>query len=546
MPSRERNLRRILVASTCLGLAFATGAGCEAAPQASAPTTAVVNRDFLTSAECARCHSHSPDANALTTASGDDASPHGLWQATPMANSFRDPYWRAQMAREIERAPASRKMVEDLCLRCHAPMAVHAAALADRAPPTMESLRDDPLARDGVSCALCHQIQPEELGKAASFSGHATIRGEKRIFGPFENPTVGPMRMNTGYTPTAAAHISASALCGTCHTLYTSTPAGTAFLEQAPYLEWRNSVYSDESGASDASRTCQACHMPDQGTMKIARMPTGFDFNIAIRERVRGHVLVGGNAWLIDLLRLNREELGVVASDASLLRTAAATRSQLAFSTARLSIEGVERQPNGLRFDLHVQNLAGHKLPSGYPARRAWLEVELRAGRTVLFSSGATDEAGRFLGVADELDIPHYDRIERPNEVAVYEMVALDAQGRPTTSVIDMTSMKKDTRLLPRGWRADGPHAQETAPVGVQGDADFTDGGDRVNYDIRFSADQPGPLTLVTWLRYQPIPPAWVEPLRASRTAEAKDFVRMLDAAKFQPETIALAIQIID
>ncbi|MEO6709507.1 MAG: hypothetical protein ABIP42_08000, partial [Planctomycetota bacterium] len=290
----------------------------------------------------------------------------------------------------------------------------------------------------------------------------------------------------------------------------------------------------------------QQCHMADLGTMKIARMPTGDDFNIAIRENVRGHLIVGGNAWLIDLLRLNREELEVVASEASLVRTAAATRSQLAFSTARLSIESVERATDHLRFDLQVQNLAGHKLPSGYPARRAWLEVELRAGRTVLFSSGATDETGRFVGVADELDIPHYDRIERPGEVAVYEMVALDAQGRPTTSVIDMTSMKKDTRLLPRGWRADGPHALETAPVGVEGDGDFTQGGDRVSYDIRFAANQAGPLTLVTWLRYQPIPPAWVEPLRASRTSEASDFVRMLDAAKLQPETIALAIQIID
>ncbi len=542
--TRDRFLRSFPGLCACLGLALAGAGACESA------TTAVVataSGGFLTSDQCARCHSKSPTANALTTISGDDASPFGLWQATPMANAFRDPHWRAQMAREIERAPESRENTEALCLRCHAPMATYAAELGSRASPSMESLHDDPLARDGVSCALCHRIQPDGLGREESFNGRVTIRDDKQIFGPFEHPTPGPMRMNVGFTPTAAAHISSSALCGACHTLSTtSSPEAHAFLEQAPYLEWRNSVFSTESGPSGESRSCQACHMPDMGSMKIARMPTGDDFNIQIRDNVRGHVLVGGNAWLIDLLRVEKPALGVTASDTSLVRSAAATRSQLAFKTARLAIENSVRSAQGLSFDLALTNLAGHKLPSGYPARRAWLEVELRSGRQVLFSSGAFDALGHLVGIADEFDIPYVDRVERPSDVAVYEMVALDAHGRVTTSLLDMVSRKKDTRLLPRGWRADGPAARETAPVGVENDPNFADGGDRVSYDIKFTEPHPERLTLVTWLRYQPIPPAWVDPLRGSHTGEAKDFVRMYDAAKFQPETLALAIEIID
>ena len=536
----------------CLTVTLTTG--CESAggePAAEAQRAGrrgrATSAAFLTAEQCARCHSKSPMANALTTALGEDASPHGLWQATPMANAFLDPYWRAQMAREIERAPQSKAELEALCLRCHAPMSSHAAALAGTAVAAMEDLHGDPLARDGVSCTVCHQIQPDGLGTPASFSGRPTIRDEKRIFGPFANPTPGPMRMHTGYTPTESAHISSSALCGSCHTLYTAhAPGAKPFLEQAPYLEWRNSVFSDEDGATAQSRSCQQCHMPDLGTMKIARMPSGDDFNIAIRENVRGHMLVGGNAWLLELLRLNAAELGVSASPQALLRTAAATRAQLAHSTARLEIDGLRRTAQGLEFELVVTNLAGHKLPSGYPARRAWLQVEVRSGRRVVFASGAFDAQGRLLGIKDEFDIPHFDRIESPDQVAVYELVAADANGAATTSLVDMAAVRKDTRLLPRGWREDGPHAEETAPVGCAQDEDFRGGGDRVSYSIAIDPALSGGLTVVAWLRYQPMPPAWVDGLRDSKAAEAATFLRMYAAAGFAPETLALAISGVD
>jgi hypothetical protein len=523
------------------------GCGASGALPAAAPAAVRPDGGFLTALLCARCHSRSPTANALTTALGDDASPHGLWQATAMANSFRDPYWRAQMAREIEARPDDKAQIESLCLTCHAPMNSHAARLSGEPLPPMEQLASDPLALDGVSCTVCHRIQPDGLGTEKSFSGRVTILEDRRIFGPYPHPTPGPMRMNTGYTPTEGPHLSRSALCGACHTLHTSHAAGAEpFLEQATYLEWRNSEFSDEAGASEHSRTCQACHMPDMGTMKIARMPTGDDFNIAIRDGVRGHLFTGGNAWLLDLLRMNREELGVQADEGSLRRAAAAARAQLAFSAARLSIENKVRGQESLEFELAVENLTGHKLPSGYPARRAWLQVEVRGAGRVLFRSGAFDAQGRLQGIADEFAIPHTDVVEQEGQVVVYEMVALDAEGGRTTSLAAMAARGKDTRLLPRGWRADGPDAEATAPLGVLGDPNFTAGGDRVRYRVRLPAEAAGRLTIVAWLRYQPMPPAWVDGVRGSNTPEAQRFTRMYDAASFTPETIALAISGVD
>ncbi|MBM3990085.1 MAG: hypothetical protein FJ298_03650 [Planctomycetes bacterium] len=501
---------------------------------------------FLDAQRCALCHSHSPLARAMTTNGGDDVSPHGTWSATMMANSFRDPYWRAQMAHEVETAPHMRAQIEGLCLRCHAPTESHRARLDRRPPPSIESALASLLAKDGVSCTVCHQAQPENLGTPASFSGRLDIRDEQRIFGPYASPSTGPMRMHTGYTPEHGPHISSSALCGACHTLYThSEGAERPFLEQAPYLEWRNSVFSDEVERTDESRGCVECHMSDGGSMRIARNPSGRDFNIAIRDNVRSHAMIGGNAFMTDLLRKHRDELRVTASDAALERVASATRAQLAHSTARIDLRNAKREGGVLRFDLAVENLTGHKLPSGYPSRRAWLSVEVRAGNTTLFETGVVDTEGRICGLADELAQPHFDVVSSPEQVVVYEMIALDRHGAPTVSLAEMVEHRKDTRLLPRGWRADGPHADETAPVGTSGDDDFVGGGDVVTYSLALPANADGELLIVARMLYQTIPPAWADGLRDSRTQEARDFLRMYDGMEKLPETLATAALVV-
>ncbi len=502
------------------------------------PTAA--NEVFATGNGCSMCHSAAPAATAMRSPTGDDISPHGLWQASLMANAFRDPYWRAQVAKESAADPEHAPATQALCIRCHAPMAHHTARLGGQPALTMAAIADDPLAADGVSCTVCHQIQPEGLGDSSTFGGMFSLKRGREIYGPYPDPAPGPMRMHSGYAPTHAEHVRSSGLCGSCHTLFTGH-TGSAFPEQSPYLEWRNSAFQNEHDAGKDSRTCQQCHMPSQGPTRIARNPMGRDFVIAPRPDFAPHLFVGGNAFMLDLLRANRTQLGVTAPESALERAAAATRRQLQNDTVRLDVGDITRKDGRAEFSITVTNLTGHKFPTGYPARRAWLHVQVRSGREVLFESGAVDKDGSLVKVGDELSIPHKDTVEKPEDVVVYEMVAVDPSGKPTTYLSKMAKRAKDTRLLPKGWRPDATGIGDIAPVAIGDDSNFTGGADTVTVRVPIAEGTPKGLQAIVWLEYQSIPPAWVAALRSVDAAEPRTFVALYDAAQKQPETVAIA-----
>ncbi|MBX3376467.1 MAG: hypothetical protein KF678_05630 [Phycisphaeraceae bacterium] len=506
------------------------------------------NTIFATGDGCALCHSASPNAGALWSSTGEDVSPHGLWQATMMANSARDPYWMAQVAKETSLYPDRAAEIEALCVRCHAPTGHHTHKIAGEPPLRVAAAAAHALYSDGVNCTVCHQIQADGLGTEARFDGNVEIKPGRKIFGPYPDPGGQPMIMHSAFTPTHAEHIRSSALCAGCHTLRTEH-AGHKFPEQSPFFEWRNSVFNDESGRTGTSKSCQECHMPEVGPMRVARNPAGFDFNIATRYPVKAHSFVGGNAHMLDILRTYADELGVTAPAAALERMARATRQQLSHKTATLAVEDVRREtaPDGsarLVFDLVVTNLTGHKFPTGYPSRRAWVQVQVREGRTPLFTSGEPGADGRIKGIADELAIPHRDVVDSPDQVVVYEMIAADERGKPTTSLASMATRLKDTRLLPMGYQPNGPHTADTAPVGLNGDDNFEGGQDRITYRVPIpKSSGSGRLTVVAWLWYQPIPPAWVDALRRFKTPDTDRFVRMYDEMKLKPEQVAVTVE---
>lgn len=448
---------------------------------------------------CATCHAAAP--NVFRDAMNRDVSPSGLWRGSAHAIAARDPYWLAVVAQEMEATPPARATIEQVCTRCHAPAGNVATADAMRQihyeDITAGTTPEAHLAREGVTCSACHQITSERLGTPESFNGGYVVGTGRQTFGPHANPVTAPEMTALGYTPTQGAHMTGAALCGTCHTLITRAlnaageVVGPEFPEQACYLEWRNSAYRNEGTPGSAPVSCQGCHMPrrDQDGVAINTLISSQGDGLMPRTPIGRHVFMGANGYMLEMLAAERGWVNGVSTREDLEAGAGFADGNLRRAVT-LTVEGAQRAEGSLSFNVRLTNAAGHRFPTGYPSRRAWIHVRvLDAAGSVRFESGRTDANGRFVdGLGRSLeprrDIvrPHLREVTAEDQVQVYESVPVDVAGAVTHLPLRAATYVKDNRLLPRGWTAEHPDARYTSPVGVTGDADFRAGEDVVRF----------------------------------------------------------------
>jgi hypothetical protein len=447
--------------------------------------------------------------------------------------------------------PDYQAVIEDKCATCHMPMARFTAAASDKEARVLEDGFLDAenerhtLAMDGVSCTLCHQISEAGLGQPDSFSGGFVIdtdlpAGERLTFGPYAvgKNLVRVMQSASGFIPVQGQHIMQAELCATCHTLYTPYVDATGqiageFPEQIPYLEWTHSDYQQ-------TQACQDCHMPAaQGAARIST--TGGP----PRSPFAQHVFVGGNAYMLEVLRTFGEEWGVTASSEQFEAKKGHTVDQLQNRTATLAIEEVEFSRSQLMATVTIQSLVGHKFPTGFPSRRAWLHLTVQdADGGVVFESGAANSDGSIVGNDNDADParyePHYQVIDSPDQVQIYESIMRDSEGGVTTALLRGAGYLKDNRLLPSGF--DKGTALEDIAVRGQAmeDADFFGGGDRVPYAIELGNAE-GPFTVTVELLYQSVGYRWAENLRRHKASETDRFLGYYEAVPNLPVVVARA-----
>lgn len=331
---------------------------------------------FLTSDNCLGCHGGlggPPYGTTMFLQTGPDygdgynISEYGEWRWSPMGLAGRDPIFYAQLESEFALLEASGNgdLTANLgttCLSCHGAMGqrqlgidAHANPDAGLEPNNFKvayTLLHDPfnaeqeaqqkadgtydyhqygnLAREGISCAVCHHIAPPERAEGQpayntldtylmnGTTGVFRLNDADKMQGPYADVRVRPMQNAMGITPVQSEYIKDSQLCGACHTInlpnvdaslseplepYTEADQqvfndaarnGAAFLnaeygvtfpeglldfqhsvEQATYIEWVNSIYNEPGTA----QSCQDCHMKGNfqsvdGTLKLDSLTT--------------------------------------------------------------------------------------------------------------------------------------------------------------------------------------------------------------------------------------------------------------------------------
>ena len=527
---------------------------------------------FSSAETCASCHTGT--SNIMNSA-GLDVSPVTLRKHSIMAHALNDPFFTAIIEEETHIFPDKKAFIEDTCLRCHAPMAythAHENNLLVDGSYSLNTAMGDHHAREGISCTACHQLQnTADLGEISSMSGHFTLNNDAdrdvnnnlEAFGPYDAPFGNAMQNNTQYKPTynISEHIKQSKHCATCHNLYTPTlnldgsfamitnhdgnPENAQFPEQAPYWEWLNSKYPGEG------KQCQTCHFsePSPGfSTPITTRPN----NAPSRTPFGQHEMVGGNEYILKLLKTYNTELGIENStlDSSFDQKISATQAMLN-SSANLEIAATSNTADTLTVPVTITNLSGHKLPTSYPSRRMWLHLTVTdtSSATVIFESGDVDSEGRIALDSnfindyclkidkDELTFdystcyePHRDIITAPEQVAIYETVLADVNNDITHVLLHARRFLKNNRILPIGYTNAGRHLNPVDPnffdddiFGVaKTDSNFTsgidaagsDGKDTVTYQIPIS-NPTAIYNIEVELLYQPVRPSYVAALHA-------------------------------
>jgi len=565
---------------------------------------------FVTSDQCWTCH----DANDLLASQANmvlevvnpdskeilNLSPYGEWSTSPMGLAGRDPIFYSQLQSETNNLPQFTNCIENTCLHCHGVMGQRQLAIDTEgedegecdeffgiAPPPEvpsgklfrldmvtrwpdsqdnEFQKYGALARDGISCTVCHHISETDLGDEKTFTGNFVTGPADEIYGPYEQVSVKPMQQGLGMTPQFGSQISNPDLCSSCHNILlpviTNEGEITGYsYEQTTYLEWQN---SDFSQPGPGFTSCQDCHMKkDFGgealSFEIAnfessdfpattnRLP---DEEIILTERdsFSRHSLHGLNIFFNQMSQQFPVILGMRQVDpfvsgsvtAAQITTQNSMVNMALNETANVEItELIIDQDGQLHAVVEVTNLAGHYIPSGVGFRRMFLEFLVRdAEGNILWASGRTNDLGAILEGTTNIVLPseepvkfpsvpfqpHYEVITEEDQVQIYQELVEDSAGALTTSFLRRVTEVKDNRIRPKGYNPEffalnpSPFIQALAVIPGQAASDpyYTDpeltGADVIQYLISLDEETLSQVHHVKVTLYnQSIPPSYLQ-----------------------------------
>ncbi|MBX7223319.1 MAG: tetratricopeptide repeat protein [Blastocatellia bacterium] len=384
------------------------------APSNARTTTGTFIRqeDFIPATRCAGCHTEA----------------HSQWNESVHRNSFREPFYQANVKHLIKDRSLA---VTRHCESCHNPVALFSGALSDKAKFAR------PFDEEGVTCAVCHSIQstttegigsyviaPPALLERADGTRVAQVSDEE-LRADIESHRRAMMR----------PLLKTPEFCAACHKAAVVPEMNQRkwLRSFAVYDEWQQSAFSQETTQPLAKRdrqSCQSCHMPQMNGIPSHRWPGantavpdfyGFKDQFAATEK-----LLKSGILTIEIFPRGSLQPSAYSHQPE------TTKEQFKILNSQFSI---------LTVDVVVANRGvGHAFPAELrDIFEAWLEVAVTdAAGEEIFHSGAIRPDGKL----DE-------------EAHAYRTVPIDDQGQPITRHdIWNTRMGAFDRHIPAG-RAD-------------------------------------------------------------------------------------------
>ncbi|HVR74273.1 MAG TPA: multiheme c-type cytochrome [Planctomycetota bacterium] len=365
------------------------------------------------------------------------------WRGSAHAYSAVDPIFGACNKRALKDTGGK---IGSLCIGCHVPVAARLGELGANFDVETASR----IAKQGVSCEICHRMEPPLEGKPIANASFELTPGNV-FHGRLHNPSP-----SSAHEMVTSDFIGKSAFCGTCHDVLHNG----ALLEKT-YAQWSGSAHEERSDQ------CQDCHMLRYSGQAAVGGP--------FREELRRHDFPAASIPLVPFPNRGRQAEQVQ----EFLRTA-----------ARMAVIVPDAAQAGADFELGVRvknSGAGHNLPTGLSnERQMWIEVTVLAadGRTI-FRSGQLDENGDLMDGHNEKSsdrdpslVTFSDRFidERGKEVPFFWLAArVDERSLrpleertatykvPVPASLEGTTLRARVRLL---FRSFPPHALRDLALG--------------------------------------------------------------------------------
>ncbi len=509
---------------------------------------------------CESCHS----GVSLT---GPDTTfmPFPTWAGSMMANAARDPlFWAA-----VDIANNDLPGVGDFCIRCHTPTGFYAGHTKDgtgdmnyangcELSGTVTSAESKLNDYQGITCSFCHRQEVTGPNNEPLDLNNSNVWLDDNACDNPNSSSFGPCRKGPYISPLSIPHewefsnfINQSEICGSCHNVTSpevlkngvltvaktlidenGIDTGIAMPIERTFSEWKSSIYADSQFQdsfeinmvkNSVNTTCQDCHMP-QATDSDARAcnfnPIGARFG-----NLKTHEFAGGNSWMPEVIKgLYGAALstGDFSRSDAFDRTIAAALDMLQNKSATIAINVVSSTATQAEVNVKVTNLAGHKLPTGYPeGRRMWINLQVRDNSNALiFESGAYNSTTAEL---TETGTKIYEALQGQWDTITSTCV-VEVAGVKKFHFILNNCILKDNRIPPLGFV--GGNDIEIKPRGIvypprPGFPNQLVNFDETQYSFSIPMGTPLPLNITATLKYQTASKEYIEFLDTESTANA-------------------------